>query len=67
MKRTRETIFYNHPEGVRGARTDLSGAVNFDGEDLDSEARKHRNAKIQRDALFAQMEEKKQKIAMEKE
>ena len=66
MKRTRETIFYNHPEGVRGARTDLSGAHYFDGEDHDSEARKRRDQQIQRDALNAQMEEKKQKIAMEK-
>ena len=53
MKRTRETIFYAHPEAERGARTDLSGAHYFDGEDHDCEARKRRDQQIQREALNA--------------
>lgn len=35
MKRTRETIFYNHPD----QRWNLSGATKFDGEDLGAQAR----------------------------
>lgn len=36
MKRTRETLFYAHPD----QRWNLSGCTKFDGEDLNEEARK---------------------------
>ena len=36
MKRTREVIFYKHPD----RRDDLSGCTYFDGEDQNEEARK---------------------------
>ena len=39
MKRTRETIFYSHPE----QRWDLSGCTKFDGEDLGEEERRRHN------------------------
>ena len=65
MKRTRETIFYAHPNAERGARTELSGAHTFDGEDDDAQARKRRDQAACRAALNQQMEEKKQAKAME--
>ena len=63
MKRTRETINYNHPE----ERWNISGCMTFDGEDRGEAERKAANAKIQREWLQQQMEEKKQKQAREKE
>ena len=63
MKRTRETIFYEHPK----QRWDLSGCTVFDGEDQQEEKRRQANQKIQREWLQQQMEEKKNKKQMEKE
>ena len=63
MKRTRETIFYEHPK----ERWDLSGCNTFDGEDRSEAQRKAANAKIQREWLQQQMEEKKARQAREKE
>ena len=63
MKRTRETIFYQHPQ----ERWDLSGCNTFDGEDRSEAERRANNQKIQREWLQQQMEEKKQKQAREKE
>ena len=57
MKRTRETIFYEHPK----QRWDLSGCTGFDGEDQQEEKRRQANQKIQREWLQQQMEEKKNK------
>ena len=47
MKRTRETINYSHP----GERWNISGALRFDGEDIDEEARRRRNQESQKQAL----------------
>ena len=44
MKRTRETINYSHPN----ERWNISGAITFDGEDLDFEARKRHNQQLQK-------------------
>ena len=63
MKRTRETINYQHP----GERWNLSGALRFDGEDNDEEARKRHNQQLQREWLLQQQEEKKRAKAMERE
>ena len=63
MKRTRETIFYEHPK----ERWDLSGCTGFDGEDNAEEKRRRANQKTQREWLQQQMEEKKAKQAREKE
>ena len=47
MKRTRETIFYEHPK----QRWDLSGCTGFDGEDQAEQQRKKTNQKIQQQWL----------------
>lgn len=44
MKRTRETIFFSHPD----QRWNLSGATTFDGEDLGEEERRRHNQALQR-------------------
>ena len=63
MKRTREVINYSHP----GERWNLSGALVFDGEDRDEEARKNHQKQMQRQALLDQMAENKRTREMEKE
>ena len=63
MKRTRETINYSHP----GERWNISGCLNFDGEDLGEEARKRKNQEIQKQWLKQQMQEKETAKAIEKE
>ena len=55
MKRTRETINYSHPD----QRWNISGALTFDGEDRDFEARKRHNQQLQKQYLLQQMEEKR--------
>ena len=60
MKRTRETLNYSHPDAVRGARTGLSGAFYFDGEDPGHDERVKNDRAMQKAALEQQMEEKKQ-------
>ena len=62
MKRTRETIFYEHPN----ERWNISGATKFDGEDLNEEQRRKQNQQIQKQWLLEQMEQKQQKKAEEK-
>ena len=57
MKRTRETIFYEHPK----QRWDLSGCTGFDGEDQAEQQRKKTNQQIQKEWLKQQMEEKQNK------
>ena len=47
MKRTREVINYSHPS----ERWNLSGALRFDGEDNDAEARKRHNQQLQKQYL----------------
>lgn len=61
MKRTRETIFYQHPN----ERPNLSGCTYFDGEDHTEEERKRKQQQQQREWLVQQMEEKKQKQELE--
>ena len=63
MKRTRETIFYEHPK----ERWDLSGCTGFDGEDQAEANRRRNNQKIQKEWLQQQMEEKKQKQERERQ
>ena len=63
MKRTRETINYTHP----AERWNLSGAVNFDGEDRDYDERTKANQQTQRQWLMEQIEEKKQAKALAKQ
>ena len=57
MKRTRETILYEHPK----QRWDLSGCTGFDGEDQAEQQRKKTNQQIQKEWLKQQMEEKQNK------
>ena len=63
MKRTREVINYSHP----GERWNLSGALVFDGEDRDEEARRRANQAKQRQALQDQIAENKRTKEMERE
>lgn len=56
MKRTRETIFYEHPS----ERCNISGATKFDGEDLNEEQRRRQNQAFQKQWWEQQMEEKRQ-------
>ena len=63
MKRTRETINYNHPD----ERWDLSGCLRFDGEDLGEEERRRKNQALQKQWLEQQMQEKQTAKAIEKE
>lgn len=62
MKRTRETIFYQHPS----ERPNISGCTFFDGEDKTEEERKREQQRQQREWLVQQMEEKKQKQELDK-
>ena len=55
MKRTRETIFYEHPN----ERWNISGATKFDGEDLNEEQRRRENQAVQKQWWEQQMEEKR--------
>merc|ERR1719291_367580 len=61
MKRTREVINYTHPD----ERWNLSGCTKFDGEDLSFAERTKEHQRQQKEALMAQMEEKKQRKADE--
>ena len=54
MKRTRETIFYQHPE----QRWNLSGCTRFDGEDNDEETRKRFYQQQQKEWCNQQVAEK---------
>ena len=63
MKRTRETINYTHPH----ERWDLSGATQFDGEDIGFEERTKKNQALQKEWLLQQMEDKKRQQALAKE
>ena len=56
MKRTRETIFYEHPN----ERWNISVATKFDGEDLNEEQRRRENQALQKQWWEQQMEEKRQ-------
>ena len=67
MKRTRETIFYSHPEATRGAREGLSGCHFHDGEDSDFAARNQRDRDNNKAAWAQQIEEKNQKKQIERE
>ena len=62
MKRTRETIFYEHPD----QRKNISGCTFFDGEDQAEEARKRQQQQQQREWLQQQMEEKKNQKELER-
>ena len=55
MKRTREVIFYEHPE----QRWNLSGCTKFDGEDLPYEERRKQDQANQKAWCMQQMEEKR--------
>jgi hypothetical protein len=63
MKRTREVIFYSHPD----QRWNLSGCTRFDGEDLQEEDRLRHNQQKQRDFLKQQIEEKEHAKALAKQ
>ena len=63
MKRTRETINYQHP----AERWNISGALGFDGEDNDEAARKRRNQQLQKEWLLEQQAEKKRMQEMERQ
>ena len=62
MKRTRETINYSHPN----ERWNISGALGFDGEDNDEEARRRRNQETQKQWLLTQMEENKRQKELDR-
>lgn len=55
MKRTRETINYQHPS----ERWNISGVNTLDGEDLSEEQRRRKNQEIQKQWLLEQMNENK--------
>jgi hypothetical protein len=73
MKRTRETIFREHPEWQQ--REGVSGLKEFDGEDLctivnsillEYDARSKYNKEMQKFWIMQQIEEKRQRDAAEK-
>ena len=55
MKRTREAIYYSHPD----ERWNLSGCTYFDGEDNQKAQRVAQQNEEQRQALLRQIEDKK--------
>jgi hypothetical protein len=63
MKRTRETIFYQHP----ATRDNISGATFFDGEDMGEEVRRKQMAAQQKQWIQEQIEEKNERKRIEKE
>ena len=63
MKRTRETINYEHPK----ERWNISGATFFDGEDEAEESRRRHNQQLQKEWLVQQMEEKKRAKDIERQ
>ncbi|KAM3138235.1 hypothetical protein pb186bvf_009714 [Paramecium bursaria] len=64
MKRTKESFFREHPEWEK--RQGLSGLREFDGEDLQYDARNKYNKDLQKQWIQQQVEEKRQKDAQEK-
>ena len=62
MKRTRETIYYTHPD----QRWNLSGCTGFDGEDNGKAQRVAQQRAEQKEALERQMEDKRKQKEMER-
>lgn len=65
MKRTREMCMYEFKKS--SDIKDISGCINFFGEDLEYNSRKKKMQKIQRDWLKEQMREKENQRQREKE
>ena len=63
MKRTRETINYQHPQ----ERWNISGVLTLDGEDNDEEARRRRNQETQKQWLLEQMNENKRQKELDRQ
>ena len=63
MKRTRETINYQHP----AERWNLSGVNTLDGEDLSEEQRRRQNQETQKQWLLEQMNENKRQKEMDRQ
>ncbi|CAD8195130.1 unnamed protein product [Paramecium octaurelia] len=64
MKRTKETIFRQHPDWQQ--RQGISGLKEFDGEDLQYDARNKYNKEQQKQWIQEQIQEKKRKQEQEK-
>ncbi|CAD8202249.1 unnamed protein product [Paramecium octaurelia] len=64
MKRTKETIFREHPDWQQ--RQGISGLKEFDGEDLQFDSRNKFNKDQQKQWIFEQIEEKRRRQEQEK-